>query len=805
MNQKQNWSFFGGVFLACACVMALQILQSRIFSVVTWYHLSFLVISIAMFGLTLGALQVYRGDEAEQRRTLPKLLQETSYCFGLLILVALVVQIMIPIISTNFKTLLFTLPLVAGTTAAAYYYAGQLVSLCLTRSDRPVGLVYGADLLGASAGCLGALALMQTIDGPSATMIIAGIAMLTGGLFTLGQSSPPKKQNVIAIIIIAFGLLNAILPKPILYTFWSKGVGLSEERINFEKWNTISRVTVIDKPDGHPVYLWGASPKLPKGTTADYQYLMIDGDASTPITKFDGVSWEKLKYLEYDVTNIPYFMPGINSVAIIGVGGGRDLLSARYFGAKNTIAMDVNSTQVGLLTKNPFYSNYANLDKLPNSRIVNSEARNWFSRNNEKYDVIQMSLIDTWAATGAGAFALSENSIYTVDAFKIFMNDLNEHGILTVSRWQAGESYNEIGRMLSMTIAALQDRGVKEPWKNIVMVHSGRIATMVAGRDALTPAQLGAIEKAAAKYDYTIMISPHKKSGNPILDRIYKSTDRAMLMKAVQNDTYDLTPPTDMRPFFFNQAKVLQPFQILGTVIEGIGKNSNDVVSGHMQATLNLYAIIVFSMIAAGLTLVLPFRNAVTDAPASFVRAGSTYFAMIGLGFMFVEISLMQIMTTFLGHPVYSLGIVLFSLILSSGFGSLLSERHPLRTEKGIMVWAGLIFLYVAGMAWIIDPMTKYFTEEPFAIRTLITIGLIMPCGVLLGYGFPTGMRMTEAVAPKMTAWFWGINGACGVVASALAVLVGIGWGLDITLLIGGYFYGLLVLPALKLLKFSKA
>ena len=152
MKQNQNWSFFAGVFLACACVMALQILQSRIFSVVTWYHLSFLVISIAMFGLTLGALKVYRGDEAEQRRNLPALLRETSYCFGLLILFSLIVQILIPIISTNFKTLLVTLPLVAGTTAAAYYYAGQLVSLCLTRSDKPVGLVYGADLLGASAG-----------------------------------------------------------------------------------------------------------------------------------------------------------------------------------------------------------------------------------------------------------------------------------------------------------------------------------------------------------------------------------------------------------------------------------------------------------------------------------------------------------------------------------------------------------------------------------------------------------------------------------------------------------------------------
>ncbi|MDB5492050.1 MAG: hypothetical protein JWO78_1899 [Micavibrio sp.] len=805
MIQKNNWAFFSGVFLVCACVMALQILQSRIFSVVTWYHLSFLVISIAMFGLTLGALKVYAGNELDQRQNLPAHLRANSFWFGVITLLSLIVQIAIPIISTDFKTLLVTLPFVAGVTAAAYYYAGQLISLCLTRSDKPVGLVYGADLIGASAGCLGALALMQTIDGPSAVLVISGLAILSGYLFTLGDTRQTRRHGIIGLLIILCGLLNASLAKPLIYPLWTKGALLTEKHINFEKWNSISRVTVINQLEGHPVFLWGASPLLPKNTTAEYQYLMIDGDASTPITKFDGVSWSKLKYLEYDVTNIPYFMPGINSVAVIGVGGGRDLLSARYFGAKKTIAMDVNATQVNLLTKNQEYSNYANLNKLPNSKIINSEARNFFSRNNEKFDVIQMSLIDTWAATGAGAFALSENSIYTVDAFKIFMNSLNPHGALSVSRWQKDDSYNEIGRMISMTMAALQDRGVKDPWKNIIVVRSARIATMVASPEALTTAQLTAIEKASTKYKYEILISPRTPSRFAALNAIYKSADRAALLKATQDETYDISPPSDMRPFFFNQAKVMKPLQIIKAAYLEKSSAVSDTMQGHLNATLNLYIIILFSVIAATLTLILPFRGALADAPSKFVRAGSAYFAMIGLGFMFVEISLMQIMTTFLGHPVYSLGIVLFSLILSSGFGSMLSERHPLRTRHGIMVWTGLIFVYIATMAVIIDPMTKLFIEQPFIIRTLITIGLIMPCGLLLGYAFPTGMRLTQSVAPKMTAWFWGINGACGVVASALAVLVGIGWGLDITLLIGACFYGLLTIPALTLLKFSNA
>lgn len=801
MKQNQTWSFFGGVFLACACVMALQILQSRIFSVVTWYHLSFLVISIAMFGLTLGALSIYRGNEEEQRRNLPDLLQKAATKFGIYAVFSICFQIVFPIISSNFKTILLTLPLVAGVTAAAYYCAGQLVSLCLTRSRHSVGLVYGADLAGASAGCLGALLLMQTMDGPSAVLVVAGLAVLSGHLFGLGSGLKNRKNLSLAAILILIGVINAALPKPILYTFWSKGVGMQESSINFEKWNAISRVTVIDGLPNRPVFLWGASPIAPM-TKVDYQYLMIDGDASTPITKFDGISWDKLKYLEYDVTNTPYFMPGIENVAIIGVGGGRDLLSARYFGAKNTVALDVNATQVNLLTRHPFYSNYANLDKLPNSRIINSEARNWFTRNQEKFDVIQMSLIDTWAATGAGAFALSENSIYTTDAFNIFLNNLSDHGVLTVSRWQRGEAYNEIGRMLSMTISTLIDRGVKDPRKHIIVTHSGNIATMVAGLNPLTAAQLGAIEKAAKKYQYQVVVAPNVEARNPHLKAISQAKTHDELDKAISNIPYDLSPPGDMRPFFFNQARVLHPIEMFSNLISKSA--GNDILGGHMLATINLYIIILFSALVAGLVLILPFKGASKEAPAPFVRAGTAYFGMIGLGFMFVEISLMQIMTMFLGHPVYSLGIVLFSLILSTGFGSLLSERHPLNTPRAIYLWTGMIFVYIAGMALVIDPMIKLFIQEPFAIRVLLCTGLIMPCGLLLGYGFPTGMRMTEAVAPRMTAWFWGINGACGVVASALAVLVGIGWGLDRTLLAGGCLYALLAFPALKLLKFSK-
>ncbi|HEY8189473.1 MAG TPA: hypothetical protein VIF12_02230, partial [Micavibrio sp.] len=221
MTRKFSSSFYLALSILCGSVMALQILQSRLFSVVTWYHLSFLVISIAMFGLTLGALKIYRGDEEEQRGNLNRLAGESCFMFSISMLFALIVQLLVPIVHTNAVSIIVTLPLVAGATACCYYYAGQVVTLCLTRSDRPIGLVYGADLFGAALGCLAALFLMEKIDTPTAIILLAGIAMLCGALFHAGNSVKLKTGAAIALFILAG--LNLAADKPMIYPFWTKG------------------------------------------------------------------------------------------------------------------------------------------------------------------------------------------------------------------------------------------------------------------------------------------------------------------------------------------------------------------------------------------------------------------------------------------------------------------------------------------------------------------------------------------------------------------------------------------------------
>ena len=796
---RQSPLFYIALSLSCAAVMALQILQSRIFSVVTWYHLSFLVISVAMFGLTLGALKIYRMDEGETRRNMPQLAARASFLFAISIMAALAVQVAIPIVHTNALTILVTLPLVAGATAMNYYYAGQVVTLCLTRTDRPIGLVYCADLLGAAMGCLAALFLMQAIDSPTATIFIAAIAMMCACLFEWQSAQPSIKNKIlIASLLVVIASANLAASKPFIYTFWTKGAVLSQDRILHEEWNAISRVTVQPALSKISVFMWGPSPEWPSETQTEYRYLAIDGDASTPITKFDGHSWNELKYLEYDVTNIAYFLPNLKSAVIIGVGGGRDLLSARYFGVEKTVALDVNAIQVDLLTKNPEYMAYTNLANQPDTRIINSEARSWLSRSHETFDILQMSMIDTWASTGAGAFALSENSLYTTDALHIFMRNLNPGGVLTVSRWYTKDTPSDTGRLISMAVTALLENGSTNPAAHIYIVRSGRIATFILGRDPLTSTQLNALHQAAQKMKYQIIASPDTQPQDPLLQALYNAKSLDELLKIQKETDFDMSAPTDMRPFFFNQTHVTRPLHVFKKAFEA--SMSHAVTNGHAIATLNLYLIILLSIGMAVLLLVPPLKAGLDIVNRQFLHAGSAYFVLIGFGFMLVEITLMQIMSMFLGHPIYGLGIVLFSLILSTGIGSAISEALPIVSKKRLMIWLALIAGYTFILSHNIQQVMENFVEADFIPRVLICIGMIMPLGLLLGFGFPTGIRLVQLNSSRMTTWFWAVNGAAGVVASALAILISIGWGLDKTLMLAGILYALLFIPAQNLL-----
>lgn len=801
----QRLPFYIGLGLVTAATLMLQIVETRIISVTSWYHLAFFVISIAMFGLTAGAVWVYLRPDTYRSELLSFHLTVASLGFALTSVLALLVQLTIV---TSLPASVMSLVVwteFAVALSLPFFFSGIVVSFALTRSPYPVGIVYGADLLGAALGCLGALVLLNLVSGPSAVLWTAVIIAAGGLCFAAGERASIPRGGFIAVRLfrhrglVFAGLIVLAAANSVLEGVRPTIVKDNIEQpasVAYEKWNSFSRVTIGQSQEAPPV-LWGPSPRFVPNRI-EQRWMQIDGGAATAVYRFSG-DLKEVDFLAYDVTNLAYAIPGLKTGAVIGVGGGRDLLSARLLGLSDVVGVEINPIFIDLLTR--LYADYTAIGRQPGISFEVDEARSWFARTSRSFDVIQMSLIDTWAATGAGAFTLSENGLYTVEAWRIFLDRLTPDGIFTVSRWYAPGEVNETGRMVSLAVATLQDLGVADPKRHLFMSASGNIATLVMSRSALSDQALAALRQAAATYEFRILLDPGSPAASPLLERIVDAPDREALTRATEDSYLDLSAPTDARPFFFNQLRLDRLFEHdLFAMASKPG-----VYGGNLSATLTLAILILISAFLVVVTIVVPLRSTASAAATDLTFAGTAYFALIGIGFMMAEIALLQRMSVFLGHPVYALSVVLFSLILSTGIGSLASERFPLEGAPRLIAWPMLTSLYLLALPlWLPDVLLS-LESSGLLLRAGLAVLVLAPAGFLMGFGFPTGMRLVSKVDEGPTPWFWGINGAAGVLAASVAVLTSIEFGIDTTLRIGALCYLLLPVPALLLVRCAQA
>jgi len=804
--------FYIGVFLLSFAALMLEIVQTRILSVVVWYHLAFFVISLAMFGLTAGAVWVYLKGERFTEKTLSYDLGYFSGLFAFATAICLGIQMTLAPVITRLFTTLWIWTELALCLSVPFFFAGVAISLALTRSSYSIARVYGVDLFGAASGAVGALLLLNLTDGPSAVLWIAvsgaaaALAFSTSGIGGLPEVKPPfhvwlwhRQWIFLLLVLVAFinpNLEQGLQPVAVKGKFEFPGTHA------LRQWNSFSRIDVSPTFRGSPI-MWGPSPKMfERNWIADQVDLFIDGDAGTTAYRFDG-NFDAVGFLKYDVTNLAYFLPGRERGVVVGVGGGRDVLSAALFGLKEITAIELNPILVDLQTSEKGLLPFTNIARIPGVRLIADEGRSWLARTRESFDVIQMSLVDTWAATGAGAFTLSENGLYTVDAWKIFFSRLTPKGVLTVSRWYDPASPDETGRMVSLAVATLMEMGVREPRRHLFLAAQKRIATLVLSKTPLSTTDNEALESAASSYEHEVLITPSREPTSSVLARIVGAPDLSSLRAFTSSLPFDLTPPTDTRPFFFNQLPLSRPLQAFAFARQALatGSAGGGVRRGNLVATVTLLILFIIALMLVVVVLIIPLRAALKDVGARLVINGTLYFSLIGIGFMMIEIGLLQRMSIFLGHPVYSLSVVLSTLILSTGIGSFLSEKLPLQSTRRLVIWSVATGAYAVGLAVFMGSVFATLVDAELTTRIALCVWWIAPFGILLGFGFPTGMRLITAIDPKPTPWFWGINGAAGVLASIVAVVLSLALGISATLVVGALCYFSLIPAALTLLR----
>lgn len=774
-----------GLFLVTFATLVLEVLDSRLLSVLTWYHLSFFAVSLAMLGMSAGAVRVFLGGDRYKGAASREALARVSLIFAIAVPVSHAANLFIPIPTGSPYGVVFDfawLAIATAVLAVPFYLSGIVVTIALTRVGARIGRMYAWDLLGASAGCLAVVPLLNTTSITSAALAAGAAAALGSYAFLSVAGRTGRRPLWVAGTALVLAIVNATVGHGLM-PLYSKDRPLlfGARSIDRSAWNSHSFV-LIQRPNRDVPFLWGRGAQA-SDDRAMLAWVLIDGEAGTPITEWNGDP-RTLAWVSHDVTAIPHHLRH-GRAAVIGVGGGRDILSALWAGDQVT-GIEVNGILLDALRRG--YRDFARVAGAPGVTLIHDEARAYLTRNPARYDVLQMSLIDTWAATGAGAFSLSENGLYTLDAWRLFLSRLTDHGVLSVSRWFNPSNVSETNRLLGLGVAALVDRGVDTPRDHIIMAARQSVATLVVSPSPFDADDRARFERLARAEQFTVLVSPWDQAASPRLGRIADSRSFADLAAATADPDFDYSPPTDARPFFFNMLKPTHYQKAFGAPAGG-------VIWGNIRATATL--VLLFFVALAGVALVILFplvrAGRLPMRPRAFAAA-LVYFAAIGLGFMLIQVALLQRFSVLLGHPTYTFAIILFSMILFAGLGSMLSDRIWLDRRGHLAIPFAIAGVLVVEVL-LLGPAFRVGAPLELFGRTMIVLAFMAPLSALLGLCFPIGMRLVGRHSDEATAWMWGINGACGVLASILAVAVSMWIAIDANLMLAAGCYLLLVLP----------
>lgn len=489
--------------------------------------------------------------------------------------------------------------------------------------------------------------------------------------------------------------------------------------------------------------------------------------------------------------------------AIIGPGGGVDVLRAVANGSPSVTGIEINPIIATTIMRGR-YADYAqHLYQRPDVHIHVTDGRSYLRATPQTFDVVQMTLVDTWASTAAGAFALSENNLYTVEAFEEYFNHLKPDGMIAITRWEFRQP-REALRVVSVAMEALHRLGVTNPARNFIVAAQGPLnedgipVLVLAKKTSFTPQEEAAVGAHLANYPTLhLLYSPSNPETNPFSD-LLASNDPYRFARGYE---YNVSPVTDNAPFFFFTLKLDRILNDLG-LHHGIDWKVN-------LGVLVLLLVLVISAMAVLLFLILPLllqRRRARSSPLALF-----YFVAVGLGYILVEIAFIQRFVLFLGHPTYALTVVIFLLMLSSGAGSLYSRLWLPRAD---MAWLPLLLVVVALLADVVFLPSRLaaLVGLAFGFRLIVSAVLLVPLGFVMGMPFPTGLRALAAAASKQSSepsdnaveWAWAMNAAASVLGSVLAMVIAIQFGLTITLACGAAAY-LLALAFVRCLPIKAA
>ncbi|HQE84532.1 MAG TPA: hypothetical protein PLM14_16145 [Candidatus Hydrogenedentes bacterium] len=794
-----------GVFCVSCAGLLMEVCLTRIFSYTIWYHFAFLVISMALLGFgasgsLLTLCRRYAGTDAVSARWLPWTL--TAACAGLILAVLVISGIPFNPFSILedrqelwhgfFYLVVVTLP---------FMFVGATIAIALDAFSEEAGTLYFADLVGAGLGCLSFIFLMDRM-GPRGVLATSG-ALLVLAMLLLAQTRRGLVFLIAPLLLAGlFGTLFIARFTPCDSKLASRFVNQMDGELLWTKWSPIFRTDVYAFPrhqarDGKGLsYTSIGTSRQYEPKRHDVRFIAHDGDACAVMVRADSPV-EEMPLWRGHMLTIAHHMRPHADVFIGGAGGGVDMMAALAMGAKSIDAVELDPYTVDVVSEH-FADYLGNIAQRDNVVLRVGDARSELRRGDRRYDVIQFTGVDTITAIGSGAYLLSEAYLYTVDAMHDYFDHLTDDGILSLT---SQDIINPAGpprmtpRFCSVVAAALEERGVSDPGACCVvmadfMPEDNRmlaLCSVLAKTSPYTDEELARLRQFADDNGFVFWHFPGTVIDTAASTILTLSPAERQLF--YERSYLDFSPVTDNRPFF------MQFYKWRHTLV------ADYMAPNYLGATGNLVLLggLVFAVVFALVLIVIP---AVVAARGRIAQPGQlavnlVYFSAIGIGFMFLEMALIQRLALFLGYPTYSLSVSLFSMLVFAGIGSYVTRN--ISSEPGKAIWRrfGLIVAVVVAYVLIGDVLLSELLFLPLLARILISILAIAPLGLALGGFFPLGIRELHRRQPGTVPLAWAANGSSSVVATLLAVFLAtlVGFKAVFAIALGLYLLAALCFP----------
>ncbi|MCX7672289.1 MAG: SAM-dependent methyltransferase [Thiobacillaceae bacterium] len=766
MNGEGGRPPYGAVALIAAAALAYEVLLTRLFAIVQWHHFASMMISVAMLGWgAAGTLvAIARAPLLAAHRlafTAAAVLFGLSAIGGFLAAQAVAFN---PLEALWDARQFLRLGVVYLCLWVPFLGAALALCVAFSRFGHTAPRLYAADILGAGLGALGVIVLLAALPPPWALLVTAALGLIAAALAWGWRSRA-------GLALIALALATAGLPvrwvalEPLPYKDLAQWLNVVGTRVLAERSGPLGTITVLDSPQVPLRHAPGLS--LTAREPPPQLAVFIDGNGPLPVPRFDG-DLAPLAYLDGLTSAAPYHLLRRPRVLILGAGTGEAVLQALYHGTHSVDAVEVNAQLIDLIEHTLAHYSGRPYSR-PGVRVHVAEARAFVAASRARYDLIQL-MADT-GGHAAGLGALAEGYAYTVQAVSAYLERLAPGGLLALTR-PVDLPPRDLVKLAAAAIAALQARGVSDPGAHLALLRSWRTGTLLVARDPFTPQRLQSLRAFCLTRGFDLDWSPDLNASE--VNR-YNRLDRPYFYEAIlallgpqrqafiDRYKYRIAPATDDQPFHTHFFKWV-------SLPEWWALRARGGIALMEWGYPILVATLVQALLLALLLILAPLAVSRRPLPRVGRLRVLTYFGLLGLAFMAMEIAFIHRFQLFLGHPLYAVATVLAGFLIFAGLGSRLSERFSAPPERIVAATAAAIALIALLHLWLLPEVFRQAAAWPEAARIVLTIGLIAPLALAMGMPFPLGLRRLAETQTAFLPWAWGINASLSVVAALLAL-----------------------------------